>query len=969
MTSVTKYANTITQTSGSYATGKSYRTWQNKDNLKGSGSAATCGENTDSTAIGGKNGTWPRPSTLTLTNFGFNIPSTAKITSIKVGYSHGMIAYKKAYGTFTAPTITLQNVSGASAKGSGVGKSLTAYTKTFNVSPSVSSVNSSKFGVKINYPANSSTNPSRIQLKNVYITVTYTDYGYEISSSVSNGKPSKDETVNITLKLTSKNNVTSSTTVNFTLPSGLGSLKRVSGNGTISNTSGSTYAWKASFSNQKSASVTFSVKCTSVGTKTITFTESSTNVKSKASIVVSAPNILVDSIYEKVIGFGQRTTVNVFISTILASQDIVISNTGSSEPNISVSNIVVTFPSSLTIHNVSCANGTYVNSGNTYTFTPKIKDYGDYISFDISQSTAGVGSIPFTTKYGSETAVNHSIKLKPSELSYPYYSKIILTDDETERMGNSKKYTITSMMNVTSPSSTYAEDLYDYNYRMGVFNTNLPNDADEEYIFENTVWSDPVTAKSTWEELSIDFHYSEDYPVIILFTGEYLEGEALSGNIQFTYPCVKETAELPKNDAGEDDINYKTIEYGYYAEEPGLFFYKVKDIVTDDSPSTCIVPSTSSSNPIRCYNMGLSGLIDEDDTRVVQGITVEANVNTDNPCSLLLKLVQGNKEGSRSININEDTNEYVLVGDEFDLWGLDYTDFTSENIEDIELEIIASNPFTDDVNITISEIQVTFYYIDIQESIIKAYVNGVDLRYYNIFIKNVKIPAGTNNDVKYLEVEGTDSNLAYRSNIQSKEIEIEFRIPGCDIVETSKLLERLAKLLSNERDKFNKPLLNTIEFNHFPDRIWYFLMEDAIDAEAEFVDYEGKIKLVIPAGTSFSKTPQITNASGTNDSIAKVNPEIRLVASQASFTINESVTDQKWELLSNNVVNAGDIIRLDCENRVAYKLTRNATTGDYDNTDITSYVDFNSDWFIIHQDYNFQCEGAMIQEVTFNERW
>lgn len=965
MTSTAKiYANTVTQTSGSYATGKSYRTWTSLNNLKTAGSVAQCGVSTsDSTVIGGKNGTWPRPATITLTNFSFNIPSTAKINSIKVGYTHGMVSYKGAYGTFTAPTISLVNVSDASGKGSGVGKSLTAYTKTFNVSPSVSKVNSSSFGVKINYPANTSTNPSMIKLKDVYIIVNYTDYGYAVSVTSNSNKPVINETVDITLNLTCKNTVTSTPTTSFTLPSGVKFVKKISGNGTIINSSGSTYQWKSSFSNQKSVSVKFQVKVTSQGTKQITFTESSSNANKSLVLNVTKPNVNVDVVYDKVLGFGEHGNVQVNLKAI-------IDNGASS--NVTVSNIVVTFPSSVTIHDTMCVNGYFVSSGNTYTFTPKLVNLQDYILFDISQSTAGLSSFSFSVKYGNDTAVNYTIKIKSSELTIPFYSKIQLNEDELERMGNGKKYTITSMMKAIIDSnytSTYENDLYDYNYRMGVFNTNLPTGSDESYLFENAEWSAPISTPNSWEELSIDFYYSEDYPVIILFTGEYLEGGALTSTMQFIYPCVKETKALPKTDAGKDDENYKNVDYWYYAEEPGLFFYKVKEIVTVDSPSTCVVPSTRNSNPIRCYNMNLSGLIDEDDTRVIQGISVDLKVNVDNNCSLLLKLIQNGIEGSRSINVEEGTNDYVTLGDEFDLWGLQYTDFTHENIEDIELEIITTNPFADDVNITISEVKVTFYYIDIMESIIKCYVNGIDLRYYNVFITNVKVPAGTKNDVKYLEVEGTDSNLAYRSNIQSKEIEIEFRIPGCDVVETSKLLERLAKLLSNVRDKFNKPILNTIEFNHYPDRIWYFLMEESIDADVEFTEYEGKIKLVVPAGTSFSKTPQITNSSGTNDSIAKVNPEIRLVANQSSFTINETVTNQKWVLRTNSVVSAGDIIRLDCENRVVYKLTKDNSTGDYENTDITSYVDFNSDWFIIHQDYNFECDNAMIQSVTFSERW
>ena len=86
MATSTKRPNTISQTTGSYATGKYYRAWSSLNNLKTEASFADCG--VSGAWIGGKNGTYPRPAPLKLTNFGFNIPTTAKISKITVYYRH-----------------------------------------------------------------------------------------------------------------------------------------------------------------------------------------------------------------------------------------------------------------------------------------------------------------------------------------------------------------------------------------------------------------------------------------------------------------------------------------------------------------------------------------------------------------------------------------------------------------------------------------------------------------------------------------------------------------------------------------------------------------------------------------------------------------------------------------------------------------------------------------------------------------
>ena len=585
---------------------------------------------------------------------------------------------------------------------------------------------------------------------------------------------------------------------------------------------------------------------------------------------------------------------------------------------------------------------------NVFVINPDFTDTtGNFVNFTVSSSTSGLQH--FTSVFNNQTVV-YTVKIKPSDLTIPYFTCIRLDEHELDRLGDGKTYSVTSIMKcIIDTENLDVYDPYDYNYRVGVFNAQEQTGYTSIDYLSNSKWSEPLSEINTEQEITVDFDYTKDYPVIIFITGEYLEADARAVKLQYTHPVIMEN------------------EFKQHLEEPGLFPYPLKKIATVDEYCISELNSQTTTNNIRAYKMDMSGLIVNENT-VVQGITVDFDINCDSEFALLMKLITNDKTGQRSININETTG-HASIGGQFDLWGLDFEDFLDDNLENVELEINLSNPFNHDSHIEINNLHVTFHYIEVADSVVKAWVNGKDLRYYNMFLESVVVPAGTENEVKYLNVDGTDSTVAYRSNIQKKKIKIKFIVGGCDITETSQFMERIGRLFSNERDKFNKPILNTIEFSNYPDRVWYFLMEDSIDSEVEFADYEGKIELIVPAGTSYSKIPNISNAYGVNSSIAKINPEIYVIATENILNITEELSGQKMVIRDDNL--AGKLLRIDCANRQAYVLTESSETiGEYVNTSITKSVDFNSDWFIVYGEYRFNCNNTgNIQSVSFYERW
>ena len=228
---------------------------------------------------------------------------------------------------------------------------------------------------------------------------------------------------------------------------------------------------------------------------------------------------------------------------------------------------------------------------------------------------------------------------------------------------------------------------------------------------------------------------------------------------------------------------------------------------------------------------------------------------------------------------------------------------------------------------------------------------------------DAEIPEGLKTETKYLDIEGTDAKEAYRMNIEKKTITTEFGIDGCNLEDTTYALRRVAKLFINERDSLNRPIPKRIEFSHYPDLYWEYVITDEIDHSISISDYVIKVKFVIPSGTACSVDDTVTNNIGTNLSLVKVNPVITLTPTASEVLLIEEKTGQKFTIKNTKLVNT-DLITIDCENR---KVT--VKHNDDSKEDITASVDYSSDWFSIHGEYNFNTTNAVIQTITFNERW
>lgn len=945
MVTIRKYAGNITQKTGQYIRGtnyKSYRTFTNLNNLKNdSNTYATCSN------ISAKSGTYNRPSTLSFKNFGFNIPSYAKITKIVVGYSHNKITYSSnpnaGHITINAPLITLLNLQGYSTRGYAVPIPYSRFTKTYNANPTPAQVNNSNFGVSIDYPTNTSSNNGAMKIGYCWIEITYTDLNFSINTkTVNNTEKYVGDSfdIEINLKNLSKTRIDYNSQVNISLPAGLIFESKVSGRGDFNKVDDNNYKWISSMGDNFESNVIMRVKCLTTGSKSIIFTESSTNITTRLNTTISEDKLNLDIIKPDFVVEDEEFILNIKASTL--------------KPRLNTTQVYIQLPAQLIVNNfeTNTNEDIFDENNNRFVWLPDTLTHSDdVLKIYITPTQSGLYNYNIGTHTPFTAMESYSLKVKPKSLTTPFFSKYTIPEEIKNRLGDNLVYTIISYikMNILESDINLVEE-YEYNYRLGIFNEPIPEDPAEftnEYILSNCEFSDAVIEPNTLKEVTLSFKYNELNPLIIIFTGEYIESDARAFSIQYSNPIMVES------------------EFFNGIENPGLFPAPIRSLISNDDFGVTELLSLEKSNRIRLYDYVMGGLETKDDL-VIQGLTIHFNVNSNNACSLLVKIIAPNgKTGERSLNIGQETDE-KMIGGKFDLCGLDFEDY--KDLDNLQIELVQLNPFDHDTYLEINNIHLTFHYIDIPTYNTLCWVNGVDCRYYNMFIENIEIPAGTENDVKYLQVSGTDSNVAYRSNIDSKEVTILFHILGCDLEETTLFLERIAKLFRNERDELNKPIPNTLEVSHYPNRVWEFVQEGAIEAKSEFTNYEGEIELVIPSGTSRSKEAVVTNASGINDSIAKINPIIDIMPFEDEITIIEEISNQSFILRKTDLKNA-NIIKVNCMDRKVSEYIKNED-GTFVENDITNAVDFESDWFIIQGEYRFTCgNGASIQSVQFYERW
>ncbi|MBQ6345018.1 MAG: hypothetical protein IJI96_02785 [Methanobrevibacter sp.] len=588
------------------------------------------------------------------------------------------------------------------------------------------------------------------------------------------------------------------------------------------------------------------------------------------------------------------------------------------------------------------------------------------------------------------TFIKYKVNVVPpkGDLTRPVFSIFEVKGEELDRLGHSIVYTVQSWVKLVTNELLVRD--WGKNFRVGVFNNAISSnvsittstDENDEIIetvtdstdyesltaneiYDNAAYfSDPPQDVNTFENIELDFPYNENYPLYIIFTGDYLEGNSIGSTLQYSSPCLVESE----------------VYKGY--EPVGNYPTPINATISaEDDFAELVLDAFQEGNKIVVYEPDVTDEFGTSEDWAVKGIKLTADVEFYDDLIVYAQLQQriGNelKLGNRSVilDTSKDITELV-IGAENDTWGLKISELT--NLKDLEIELYATNLLNEDstATITFRNIKLFFTVQKLKKYVADLWVNGEDVRYYGMFVRNVKVPKGLETKVKYLEVDGSDINEAYNQTIDKKEIEIEFRVLGCDINETTQMMQDIARLFTNERDELNRPIPNRLDMSMFPKHHFEYIMEKALDDEINSANYEGKLKLTIPKGTLIANEDSVTSNYGHIFSIAKVNPVIRCKSCDERVEIFEEYTQQKFviDLSQIKVVTntgktltgivASDILEIDCINQRVYLINTEDEIAD-----VTRYVDMHADWFILSTgEYYFSSPSCIIQTVTTTER-
>jgi len=957
-----------------------------------------------SVLIQGKSETKNRPSTISCTGFNFNLPLGAEPTKIIVEYRHRKNTgsdysskYPKRVLNIPAPTISLLGVSGFSAKGVAPTTTMKTNTKTFNVKGKISraQLNSSGFGCRINYPTNTNKWNGYLRISYVRVRVEYVLSDYTVKVDAVDGY--NNEPFDVTLRISNKNLTRYNPTLTLTTPVGF-TYESYEGTGKITKVNNTTYRWEPMVGGSGSSNVTvrFTPSVTypsgsDVFTGTFTLSESLNGSNATKTVSIrEKPQTDEETEEEKAPTIDDDAKSNIVEFHQVKQSEVITVEATLPEKNGICFAFQVNRDGELNYEPVD----TLIDW--TFDWIP-VMGYNPIHGFSspssqftrFKEDSVGLYVILIYTykndwyweTYQDETPlISYYFECLPTEsqLSVPNFTVLEPTEEELDRLGTGYSYVLQSDIKHTT-SDTYERDWYKNN-RLAVFNnpisanititettdpetgevtetitdsTDYVNLTNAEIFNNAEYWSNAPTTVNEYNNLECEFTYNENYPLYLIFTGDYPETTTYGydmGTITHNNPAIIE----------------KQVYKG--REATGNYPEPISNLLDENIAETSI-PNLDTTETIVLYDFPLDEDYGTDETHSIRGIEVTGTIEQADKMVLSAKLVSPSGEtGERTIIINNqdtiDSQTEFRFGGLGDLWGFQTTDLT--HLNDWEVQIFANNILLEEeANLNFGDIRIGFYIEQLQEQLINVKVNGEDLSYYGAFIEDAKIPEGLDTDTSFLSIDGTDTNDAYRQNIREKTIELEMSIGECDLQTSTDMLRQLTKLLVNEKDEYNRPIPNTIEFSHYPDVYFEYIMTDTMDISTSAGSYNIKAKLTIPAGTAYSKQNTSTNITGFVQGIASVNPVISLKAQDNVITLQETVTGQKFTIGYDGNWQTG-IVEIDCEERKVYHKTNEDDT---EPTDLSKYVDFNSDWFNLHGEYNFNASGCTVRKVEFTERW
>ena len=1003
LTTKTFFPNSYASSSGSVYQPFKQSTLSNLHNKKTDNYAET-------ELVHGKKQPLRRPGAVTVSNFKCKLPTGSIVTKITVHYAHSKVEYNKKVCNIPAPTITIMDGKNSRKWSTGkpmakIGKAPTTkiqkYSISYGCNLDYTVFNTKDFGVNINYPTNANNDEGYMRLYYVYVVLEYRSpsFALKATGAIGNTGYNGDDYI-VTLELSNKNNTRYLTSVVLTAPAGF-SYQDCTGNGTIEKVQNNVYQWtphKMIGYSTVSIALRFNVNITfpsgsSSYTGTFSARETLLGKQGTHTAVITPKPANIGNVDDTT----SSTDITVNINGGHASESSILILKEKEYPDMSEGtynfhleydvDTLPDFDDSTTVYITGEAGGVFRFYWGGRWGSPIELTFGDLKTMGGIFETYVAGwerglqklqILAIDDEYEEHVLAEQYIDVIPATLTTPCSTILTLTAEELNRLGD-EVYILQSLMNL---NKGYVPN-WGKNYKLGVFNNPIeenistiiiPSDNDDEDDYTEIVvdttdynnltadelvenaeyWSDPLTATKEYVNTECKFHYNENYPLYILITSDYPESDA-PATMKFTEPCI--------------------IEESYYdgRESNGTYPIPIENTKRPDGDfSELNIESLGTASPLIFYDFPFDEDYGTNEEIAIRGIEVTGTIeqNTDD-INVYAKLRSPTGESrTRSINLdvldtNVNSDNKFSLGGMGDLWGLSTLDMT--NLKDWEIEFLADNTINSETGtLNFRDISLIVYISEVDVQNITCKVEGENLSYYGAFITDVEIPEGLKTDVDFLTINGTDTNDPYRQNIREKEITIKLDIgDNCDLQGSTLSLRDLARLFQNKRDKYNRPIPKKIEFSHYPDVYWEYIMESPFDNPIEISSYEVKIKLTVPSGTAYKKTATNTNRVGYVNGLANVNPVIVVKPTDSILTITETLTDQNFHLGYNGDLN-DKVLVIDCEDRIVWLKN---DEDDEDGENITYAVDFNSDWFSIIEEYQFETVGCVIKDVSYIERW
>lgn len=971
MPTYTKRPGKVVRTPG-YTCGSTdyrYKCWDDLDQLKTGGTAASRRADYQYPYIAGKNGTYKQAAPLDLTEFGFEFGDEEIVDQVSVEYKVQTFINEGYYPSFAYPVVSLLNTNMKSQQQNGVinhNKQTIRHT-WYNVPKRA--IESNSFGVHLWFDQNRNTTPGRIEISDVKVTIDTTDYADKIELSVD--APPK-LTLGITTTVTCKIEKTSEDWYNGTylveLPFGTtidGDITRVDGEIWDQGTQtleGNTYEYLYWFveipDGPGNAILQFPLKAlTPSNTFTCTDTtrirklrlyEEGENSREysalvnvtqieavvQSNFVEDRKSIRADIVYDykvkvysndptwrkKVLHLKYQTGMDVItnLTEILALNNVISAtfNNSTGEYEIVFSGVRMT--------NLEIPVSVVFDEAGEYDFKAwmTIQATGERISPIFERSCVVLG-----TNY--------------QQLGFTR----LLIDDYTDGMADGVEYTLGSLVRVVQSDRDYELMEFGNNYRIGVYNGGAIDVNDDIGFADNVIWAEN-RATIKLAEQTVTFTYNSEEPLYLVWSHTY--------TADATGPYV--TVNFSEPILAESSVYESVLDNTMVSLRP-----PINTILNSEYAQASMLNTTKQTNRIAVDQWQDGGLFERDIS--ILGMEMHFDYEVTEDCSVEAELyVNGKLSGTRDILIYKGKGTGT-VGSIYDLFGISPSDLINRDLECInpfEIRFFVSNPYSKANTVKIRNVVILVEYIQRSSCQYGFTLDGEYSKDYGIILSEVTHNRGTKNTKSLYHVEGTDETIVNRLNVDSKDIELSIALGNsCEYEDLRHIIDRIVELFTNDRYiHSNKPIPMKLVFDHMPDRYYEVVRVEDFDDEFNTQIYKAKIKLLVPPGTTYDLEETVTGHHGFSPSSVTVRPYVTYISSTAGYAnIYEDISMQSFTLHDTRITQ-GVTINIDCENRRVY----------IGKEDITEGVNYNSMWFRLRGEYDFNSETGNVVKVEYRVR-